>query len=1279
MTGAGTTVKILNAPNGFAALTVSGTVSAAAALATTGLVTVSGMLDTTAANYGLTISGGLTVSGASGVLRANASIVSVAGNVNGNNAAGYMTSMAGGSWTGSGSWTNSSASACWSFAAPITFNSSASRTMTFGNPTLEFAGNVTFNSGASTVTFTMAANNLDVGGTVSISGGAGTTTLNTSGSNLAINAVALVVNAGGALTANGSTITVTSMDTHLGTFTVGGSNVVVNASGGSINITQTVNNLTVSPVVSTTFTGSLTWTGTLAFTNAGTVAFGTNSLTSSGAATFTFASATITMSSGNWDTSSATTFTATSSTVTFSGTGNLRIGGSASFNALTVSGGTRTLQSQLTTAGLLTLSGGILAKGTSALTANAGLTMSGGALTSTSGGVSITGNVSIAAASYIVFGSETWTVSGSWTDNSTSASWSIGTATVAFNASSAQTMTFAALPGNAPEFYNVTFNSGASTVTFTMTTNALAWSGILTVQGGGGATTLATSNLGLTGGAIVVGNAGVLAANGSSTSTFTNVTMTGAVSGTITLTGTWTVSGSWDSTGAGSVLNSGTSTVTFTGTSQTISLAAGQTFYNLTIGGTVSVNSSVAAAATLTVNNGAVLTKTGQSIAFNTLTQNGSGSIVDGAITVVNLSVTNSDGTNLTAISVFTTWTIDADYTWTHSSTVATSTITFTIGGNTIGHRFNVTKDAVDFTNGFVNGSGQIIFTMLGSDPVVDVRLTSPCGGNRYWIGGTGSWSLTGHWADSSGGVNGCSVPNSSNPVFFDASSGGGSVAINLNGAAASLNTTGWTGTIAIGSFDLAVSGDLIHAAGIISIGASSNARLTATGTLTLSGSAVLDGSGVASLVAISGDTSIASTSAYFRMGRGTWKFGGFWSNSSTSTNWVAGTGVVIFDSPSSRTLTFANLAGDEFHDVTFQSAAGSGTIVFSMAANGVRWSGLLLIQDSAGSQTTLATSNLSLTGGSLAVGNSGILTANASSVAVVDVTLTGGASGTVTLTSGSWTVSGQWDTSGAGSSFARGTSTVTMSGTSASVTTLDATNGFSNLVISGTITQNTALEVRGTLSVTGRLTTSGNDITGGANLTISGGGSLVGTSSSIVVSGVTMNDAGTNSISLTTGSISASGSWDTSGSSSAFTAGSSTETLTAASGTIALGPAQGLASLIIAGNLSLASPLTVSSLTISSGGLAKGPYSLTVHGNVTLTGGYLTSTSRSVSLAGNVNVSSTSSYIAFGSGTSIISGNWTNASMSAAWSAGAAVCTLNATSDRIMTFAGANLAANEF
>src|SRR2546428_12059916 len=212
--------------------------------------------------------------------------------------------------------------------------------------------------------------------------------------------------------------------------------------------------------------------------------------------------------------------------------------------------------------------------------------MSGGALTSTSGAVSITGNVSIAPASYIVFGSESWTVSGSWTNNSTSASWSIGTATVAFNASSAQTMTFAALPGNAPEFYNLTFNSGASTVTFTMTTNALAWSGTLTVQGGGGATTLATGNLGLTGGAIGVGNAGVLAANASAVSV-SGLTMIGGASGTLTLkTGSWAVSGNWNTSGAGSGFARGTSTRTLTRGRQTGSnLQPSQGVYHLALPG----------------------------------------------------------------------------------------------------------------------------------------------------------------------------------------------------------------------------------------------------------------------------------------------------------------------------------------------------------------------------------------------------------------------------------------------------------------------------------------------------------------------------------------------------------------------------------------------------------------------------------------------------------------------------------------------------------------------
>src|SRR5437867_11064046 len=92
LSGAAKTVRILNASNGFGALTISGTVSAASAITLAGLLTVSGTFDTTATNYGLSVGGGLTVSGAVGVIRPNGSPVSVTGNVSGNNAGGYITS-----------------------------------------------------------------------------------------------------------------------------------------------------------------------------------------------------------------------------------------------------------------------------------------------------------------------------------------------------------------------------------------------------------------------------------------------------------------------------------------------------------------------------------------------------------------------------------------------------------------------------------------------------------------------------------------------------------------------------------------------------------------------------------------------------------------------------------------------------------------------------------------------------------------------------------------------------------------------------------------------------------------------------------------------------------------------------------------------------------------------------------------------------------------------------------------------------------------------------------
>src|SRR2546430_5042285 len=85
------------------------------------------------------------------------------------------------------------------------------------------------------------------------------------------------------------------------------------------------------------------------------------------------------------------------------------------------------------------------------------------------------------------------------------------------------------------------------------------------------------------------------------------------------------------------------------------------------------------------------------------------------------------------------------------------------------------------------------------------------------------------------------------------------------------------------------------------------------------------------------------------------------------------------------------------------------------MATRALIWAGTLTISDGS-STTALATANLGLTGGALSVGNGGILTPNASTVTVSSVAMTGGTSGTITLTTRSFTSTGQWDTSGGGS-----------------------------------------------------------------------------------------------------------------------------------------------------------------------------------------------------------------------------------------------------------------------
>ena len=70
---------------------------------------------------------------------------------------------------------------------------------------------------------------------------------------------------------------------------------------------------------------------------------------------------------------------------------------------------------------------------------------------------------------------------------------------------------------------------------------------------------------------------------------------------------------------------------------------------------------------------------------------------------------------------------------------------------------------------------------------------------SRFWVLGTGTWDAadTTHWAASSGGVGGQSVPGAADIVVFDGSSGGGTVTLNFGGTITvqSISCGAFTGT----------------------------------------------------------------------------------------------------------------------------------------------------------------------------------------------------------------------------------------------------------------------------------------------------------------------------------------------------------------------------------------------------------------------------------------------------------------------------------------------------
>lgn len=416
------------------------------------------------------------------------------------------------------------------------------------------------------------------------------------------------------------------------------------------------------------------------------------------------------------------TFAISTFSLTFTGAFQMNdSGGTVSISTGTINGGsaTFTTASDLSITGAasvtfddMTVVAGTYAKGTSTLTLDGtgtALTMSGGDLTSTSGAVSITGSVSISTSSAIDFGSETWTVSGSWDNNTTDAAvWDEGTGTMIFNSSTDQPMDFAAAAiGTDPEFYNVTFNStSASPVVFGNVSptpvDGLGWARVLTVEDSVSTTTLnveayrgGTPSWGVAGNGILrVGNGGIATASIATDTFIQGLEMTGGTSGTFTFlagSGMTIRNGAvadagrgWNTSGAGSVLNEGTALITFRFPSVITLLSTDNTLNSVTIDTsapslTTTLASSLVVTGSLTLLTG-TFAKGTQTLTAGSLTMSGgdltstSGDVtVNGAVNVSSASSSIDFGSEI--------WTVTG--TWTNSSTEAawdagTGTMTYT-------------------------------------------------------------------------------------------------------------------------------------------------------------------------------------------------------------------------------------------------------------------------------------------------------------------------------------------------------------------------------------------------------------------------------------------------------------------------------------------------------------------------------------------------------------------------------------------------------------------------
>ena len=1008
-----------------------------------------GQLDTSAANnYSLAVAGDIVIS--SGTLTTNDSAVSVSGSLSNSDifTAGNSTISVGGSWTNNGTFTaNGSAVSLGgtggaidgtnganganafniltitgnAYTSALALDVSSALTISGGSLTQSAnalnADSITLNGGdlsvavsytvTSDVVVNVAASNLSgagtgtIGGNLDISDGA----VDSTGP---IGITGDVLLSGGTLLGTGRTLTVDGdWNQSAGTFTHGGSSVVVLAVGGNgITAIDPFYDLTVN--VSATQNSNVTVAGTLT-TGTGIYATGTNDLSAGTllhntvAGTITGGTGTISVVNGS-TIGNANNITKTGGTIEFITAGSEAITGTVALNA---GAGTVTISRPVT--------------GTSALTITAGTINIGSSITTNSvvfsGPVILTADSSVTSSTGVITFGSTVNTDGT-------------VRTLGLNA--ATTLTFSGVVGSVA---NPGTRPGTLTVDSTTTTQSAAiyLAGDLLNQSGTWST--GTNTLTLTGSLV---NGGTLTAG----------TTTISVGASWTNNGTFTANGSTVSLGGTGGAIDGTNganganafnILTITGNAYTSALALDVSSALTISGGSLTQSANALNADSITLNGGdlsvAVSYTVTSDVVVNVAASNLSGAgtgtiggnldISDGAVDSTGpIGITGdvllSGGTLL---GTGRTLTVDGDWnqsagTFTHGGS---SVVVLAVGGNGITaidpfYDLTVNVSATQNSNVTVAGTlttGTGIYATGTNDLSVGTLLHNTVAGTI--TGGTGTISV----------VNGSTIGNANNITktggtieFITAGSEAitGTVALNAGAGTVTISrpVTGTSaltitaGTINIGSSittnSVVFSGPVILTAdssvtsstGVITFGSTVNTDGTVR-TLGLNAATTLTFSGVVGSVANPGtrpgtltvDSTTTTQSAAIYLAGDLLNQSGTWS---TGTNTLTLTGSLVNGGTLTAGTTTISVGASWTNNGTF-TANGStvslggtgGAIDGTNGANGANAFNILTITGNA------YTSALALDVSSALTISGGSLTQSANALNADSITLNGG------------------------------------------------------------------------------------------------------------------------------------------------------------------------------------------------------------------------------------------------------------------------------------------------